>query len=66
MNPIELIFDYWHLKITSQNSRNIDQLISICKGEWNAIPLKIIRNSIKRVIKVMQWVYEHDGEFYYE
>ena len=56
MNPIELVFGYWHSKVTSRNPRNIDELISICKEEWNAIPLKVVRNSIKRVIKVMKWV----------
>ena len=26
MNPIELVFGYWHSEVTLQNPRNIDQV----------------------------------------
>ena len=64
MNPIENIFGYWHSQVTKHEAQNLEQLIFICRQEWNKISLKMIRNSIKRLLKVMQWVENHNGEFY--
>ena len=51
LNPIENVFGYWQAKICERNPQGIKQLIRICKQEWNAIPLKIIRNSTRRLSK---------------
>ena len=66
MNPIENVFGYWQSQILHQNPQNMEELITVCRKEWEVISLKVIRNSISRLVKIMKWVYEHGGKFYYE
>ena len=63
MNPIENVFELASSNLQAK-STTYEQLISVCKEEWNSISLEMIRNCINRLPKVMQWVSEHDGEFY--
>ena len=66
LNPIENVFSYWQDRVSRRNPKTIEQLIKIVKEEWSLIPLKIIRNCIHRLSKVMIWVDAHNEEYYNE
>ena len=64
LNPIENVFAYWDAKVANLEPKNIEELIKIIKEEWSKIPLKILRNCIKKLPEVMKWVDDHNGLFY--
>ena len=66
LNPIENIFSVWDHNVKKRNPKNVNELIEIVKQEWSKISLTIIRNCIKRLPKVMEWVDTNNGIFYNE
>ena len=63
LNPIENVFSYWQTQVSNEMLK-ITELIKFVKEEWDHIPLYVIQNCIKRLPKVMEYVYEHNGEYY--
>ena len=59
------MFGYWNARISQHDSKDIEKRIKACEEEWNAIYLKTIRSSILRLYKIINWVFENNGEFYH-
>ena len=66
LNSIENVFSYWHNEVIKKNPKNTTQLIQTIKQEWNKIPMRVVRNCIKRLPKVMEWIKTNNGKFYNE